>query len=202
LERRKDGLDGEQAADRRALLIVELGTELGGVHVDLALGGRHIAQAEEGLVDDMAAVLGQAAELAHGGANLLALRGGEAFHGLVALENLLALVDRHGVELREAIVQALLLVGGKAAEAGFIFKGALLLGEREARVRLHPLVEVLLGLVGMIGTYEILRRRSRGEIRPGLLRLNWAGLRGLDRVSWGRRGRLTNNRRRLGCLLG
>ena len=150
LDWRPERRDVEQAVDGTALLIVELAAELGRVHVGLALGGRHIAQLEEGAVYDMLTVLGQTAELGHCVANLLTLNGGEPLHYFCAFKDLLALVGRHVIQLREPLMELLLLLRGKVVKARFVFERELLLREREVAVGLHPGAQMHLGLAGAV----------------------------------------------------
>jgi len=88
------------------------------------------------------AVRRQGVELAHGAGDLLALRRGQALHALDAVEDALALIGRHGVELLEAGADTGLLLWRQLIEAGLAFQGLLLLLRREILVLLHPLAEV------------------------------------------------------------
>lgn len=113
-------------------------------------------QSAEGLGDGPAAVRGKVAELAGGGADLLALLRAEAFHGFRALNQALALLRVHGVELGETIAHALLLLWGKLVEAALLLEGTLLLVQREITVSLHPGTEMLLGLAGTVWGDELI----------------------------------------------
>ncbi len=68
-------------------------------------------------------------------------------HGLVVLDDAAALLGRHVVELGEAIEHALLCLRRKVAEARLLLQGALLVGERQVAVTVHPLGEVFLVLL-------------------------------------------------------
>lgn len=110
------------------------------------MGGGRFPQVAEGPGDDPAAILGEAAELQHGAADLLALGRREMLHDLGTLEDALTLGLGHVVELGETLAHALLHLWGEIAEAGFPFKGSLLIGQRKAAVAIHPLGEMLLVL--------------------------------------------------------
>jgi hypothetical protein len=98
----------------------------------------------EGAGDEAATVYREAAEILHGAAYLLALRRGEALHGLGMLDDTAALLIGHVVELGEAIKHSLLSLGRELAEAGFVLERGLLLLERELAVTIHPLGQMLL----------------------------------------------------------
>ena len=106
--------------------------------------GRHLTEVEDGAGHEAATLRGHSDEILHSGAVLLALRGREALDGLVAIEDASALLRVHVVELGETVAHALLGLRGQFVEAGLILERALLVGEGEVLVALHPLGEVLL----------------------------------------------------------
>lgn len=148
---REIGLDGEEIVEGSAFLPAVLAGESGGVEVLLALRFGHGAEIAEGTGYGAAAVVREGAELRHGAAHLLALRGRKALQLLVALENAISLLGPHGVELAEAIAHTLLSLGRKLVEAGLAFERALLLGNGQVAVAVHPFGEMLAIAAGRSG---------------------------------------------------
>ena len=66
----------------------------------------------------------------------------------------------------------LLLLGRQVVEARLIFERTLLLGQRQIAMRLHPAREMLLRLVGVVGTDQCLMRVRRCEVGTNRLRLH------------------------------
>ncbi len=155
---RKVRFNLEQIREGAALLVGELAAEAVRVQHRLTLRGRHLPQIAEGVGHQSPAVLGKRSKLLHRPANLLPLRHAEMFHRLVALDQALALLGRHIVELSEAIAQMLLCLRGKLAEARLVFERPLLLGQRETAVVVHPLFKMFLPLRVLPGTPLILPR--------------------------------------------
>jgi hypothetical protein len=142
------GLDREDGGEHGALGIGELGAEGWGVDGLLALIGRHLAEVENGANDDSPARHGNRVQLLHGIAVLLTLGQREALQGLVAFERPAALLRVHVVEPGQFVELVLLELPGKLAKSGIVLQGALLFGEREIAVVVHPLLHVLLVLGG------------------------------------------------------
>jgi len=114
---RQQRLNLHEAVQAGALGVREV-VEALGVQDGLALRGREFAEAAEGAIYVAALVGREIEELLEGGADLLALRRCEVLHPLVVFEQALALFGRHGVELGEAIEQALLRLRRIEVEAG------------------------------------------------------------------------------------
>ena len=89
----------------------EVGGEATGGEGGLTLIGRKRAKFAEGARDDAPTILGQAGELLHGTAHLLALLWSKSFHGLGTIEDMLPLLGWHVVQLRETVSHALLDLG-------------------------------------------------------------------------------------------
>lgn len=144
---RNEGFNREETGEGVAFLIGELAAETIGAEDSLTLRLGHLAKITEGSCDQAATVFGETAKLLHGPADLLTLRRREMRHGFVVLDDAAALLGRHVVKLGEAVEHALLCLGGKVAEAGFLLQGSLLIGERQIAMTVHPLGEVLLVLL-------------------------------------------------------
>jgi hypothetical protein len=163
-----------------------------GVQGGGALAGRDVAKLAEGARDGAALVGGQGAELLHGSAELLALRGVEALHQLDMRELALPLAGRHGIELGEMVVHALLGLPGQIAEAGLAVERLLLLIGRQVAVLVHPLGEMFAALAVELRIAAL----DGVELGAGLLVLPRSGG-GRRRATFYRRGRLTRLRRGL-----
>src|SRR5208283_3435454 len=186
------GLDREDGGEHGALAVGELGAEGWGINGQLALVLGHLAEVEDGANDDAPARHGERVQLLDGIAVLLALRRSEAFQGLVAVQHAGALLRIHVVEPGQLVELVLLELPGQLAKSGIVLQGALLFGEREIAVAVHPLLHVLLVLGGPgddigLGT-------GCGGLGPGggAGRL---GARGLGGRQWRRRTRAAGERR-------
>jgi hypothetical protein len=136
------GLNREEAGERVALLGGETAAVALGVKESLTLWLGHIPKLAEGAGDLVATVGREAGKLLDRVANLLTLRRAEAGHSFVVIQESLALLGRHVVELCEAVAQPLLGFGGETAEAGLALERFLLLLRSEIAMALHPLLEV------------------------------------------------------------
>jgi hypothetical protein len=99
---------------------------------------------------------------------------------LVAFKYALALLRRHGVELRQTVTLTLLRLLRKLMEAGFTLQRLLLLSGREVAVLVHPLGEVF--TAGSAGggpwagaSAALLWRHLCGSVRAALLKLVLGG---------------------------
>jgi hypothetical protein len=142
------GLDREEGADGRALTVGELGAKAGRGNDLLALLGRHLAKIEDGAGHEATAVRGHRREGLHSPVVLLNLRRGHMFQNLVALQGAVALLRVHVIEAGEVVELTLLDLWRQFVKAGLILKGALLIGEGEVLVVLHPLLKMFLVLGG------------------------------------------------------
>ena len=132
----------------------------------LALLGRQSVQVPIGTGDSSPTVIWQAAELLHGAANLLALRGLQTLHLFGALDGALALTVWHAVELGEPILDALLLLRLELTVARFGCERVLLLRKRLVAMAFHPLRQMLIAkiIVTSGGRRAGLRRATLGTL--------------------------------------
>jgi len=160
-------LRGEQGADGLALVVGKLAGKGLGVDGLLALAWGHFAEIENSANEHPAARGLCGVQLLNGIAPLLALRRGQAFEDLVAIEHALALLRRHAVEFLQLPQVLLLQLGRQFAEAGLVLQLALLLGGREIAVVVDPLLEMLVlpGPAHTVRTWSALIARRRGAVR-------------------------------------
>ena len=162
------GLDGEDGGEHGALGVGELGAEGRGVEGQLALIGGHLAEVEDDAGHDAAASRGKRVQLLHGIALLLTLGRGEALQGLVAVQHAGALLRVHVVEPGQLVEFVLLELRRQLAKSGLVPQGALLFGEREIAVVVHPLLEMFL----VLGRPGAMRGSGRAAVLGGWAR--WA----------------------------
>ena len=143
LFRGEHGLNAQEAAERAALLRIEAVGVAAGVERGGALVRRKLTQSAEAAANSGLLVRWQRGPVARGRAYLVTLLRREVLHIFVALDEPIALVGRHGVELGKAVAHALLRGLGQIVEAGFVLKRLLLLRRREIAVDVHPLGEML-----------------------------------------------------------
>ena len=136
------GLNGHEAAEGVALLIVEAIGVAAGVECGGALFGRKLAKGAEAAANGGFLVRRKRRPVARGRANLLALLRREVLHIFIALDERVALLLRHGVELGEAVAHALLRGLRQIVEAGLVFERLLLLRRRKIVVVVHPLFKM------------------------------------------------------------
>ena len=137
------GLNVHQAVERAALLRIEAVGIATGVESSGALVGRELAHGAEAAADSIALIGWKRGKVLRGSAHLVALLRREFFQLLIALDDAVSLRLRHGIELSEAVVHALLRGLRKVMEAGLILQRLMLLRGGEIAVVVHPLIEML-----------------------------------------------------------
>ena len=188
------GLNVHQAVERAALLRIEAVGIATGVESSGALVRRQLAQGAEAAADGGLLILWQRGPVARGRADLIALLRREVLHIFVALDESVALLLRHGIELGEAIAHALLRGLRQIVEAGLVLKRLLLLGGVESAVLVHPLGQMFAarGVGAVVRSFAPLNRSKllllgldlprlrlvlRARLRFGLARFRLACLR-------------------------
>jgi len=194
LVRWEHGLNVHQAVERAALLRIEAVGIATGVESSGALVRRQLAQGAEAAADCGLLILWQRGPVARGRADLIALLRREVLHIFVALDESVALLLRHGIELGEAIAHALLRGLRQIVEAGLVLKRLLLLGGVESAVLVHPLGQMFAarGVGAVVRSFASLNRSKllllgldlprlrlvlRARLRFGLARFRLACLR-------------------------
>jgi len=194
LVRWEHGLNVHQAVERAALLRIEAVGIATGVESSGALVRRQLAQGAEAAADGGLLILWQRGPVARGRADLIALLRREVLHIFVALDESVALLLRHGIELGEAIAHALLRGLRQIVEAGLVLKRLLLLGGVESAVLVHPLGQMFAarGVGAVVRSFASLNRSKllllgldlprlrlvlRARLRFGLARFRLACLR-------------------------
>lgn len=163
---RVNGLNIHQSVERGALLRIEAVAVAAGVECGGALVRRQLAQGAEAAANGIALIWRKRGEVLRGCAHLVTLLWGKFLHLFIALDDAVALGCRHGIELRQTVMHALLRGLRQIVEAGLVLQRLVLLREAEIAVRVHPLGKVLTvvgvgaGGIGRVGGFAAFNRRA------------------------------------------